>query len=120
MARSMGTSGGRSSAADAIAGSRVRTRPVQKSRGLIRWASGRRVIFRRESNLKDNVKQFIPAQQLKNTRKRHAASPGPRYNGFGGLTMKALEFQSQLNSDKSLPAPSAVAQAIPEGQKVRV
>ena len=34
--------------------------------------------------------------------------------------MKALEFQSQLNSDKSLPVPSAVAQAIPEGQKVRV
>jgi hypothetical protein len=38
----------------------------------------------------------------------------------GGLAMKALEFQSQLNSDKSLPVPSAIAQAIPEGQKVRV
>lgn len=34
--------------------------------------------------------------------------------------MKALEFQSQLNSDKSLVVPSAVAQEIPPGQKVRV
>ena len=34
--------------------------------------------------------------------------------------MKAIEFQSQLNSDKSLSVPSAIAQEIPEGQKVRV
>jgi len=34
--------------------------------------------------------------------------------------MKAVEFQAQLNSDQTLTVPSAVIDAIPVGQKVRV
>lgn len=34
--------------------------------------------------------------------------------------MKAVEFQSQLGPDQSLPVPSAIAARIPAGQPVRV
>jgi hypothetical protein len=34
--------------------------------------------------------------------------------------MKAVEFQSQLSSDQTLPVPASAAERIPVGQKVRV
>ena len=34
--------------------------------------------------------------------------------------MKALEFQTCLNPDQTLPVPSEVAQQVPPGQAVRV
>ena len=34
--------------------------------------------------------------------------------------MRAIEFQSQLTSDRTLPVPSEVADAIPVNQPVRV
>src|SRR5262245_38184887 len=99
MACSIGVFGGRSSADDTTTGCRRRTRPVKNIRRIIRQAPARRVVFRRESNLRLNIKQLLPAQQLKNQRKVPCSNGRRSIMVAGGPAMKALEFQSQLTAD---------------------